>query len=963
LPIPTTLSLYLEKRLRHAVSFFSLLFLAIFPVVLHSQDFSYMRYEMKDGLPSSTIYDVTQDKNGFIWLATENGLCRFDGKQFKTYSTKNGLPDNAVLIVEADTTGRVYFAPFTHVPYVIYHDSIYKIRVAEKHARDLSDLSNIARYGDLIIAETKTSYLINQKDSIIPYSDVVPGFLPEFRLLLHGDRFYDIGTRNDSMFLVKNGKIVRIDTFDKKTSNAPYYLSTGERIPLRGFTPRGGQLINSRYFYYIERDKITMKDMSDGTILWEVEVPKATRVFIDNEKNTWVSTLGNGLYRFPSTEFRHITLEKATQINSLEKKGETLLVGGEQSTIIHLSVNQKKQEISSADYSGFLAQSLNPIAQSTKFNRVMKMLKKSDTLYIGADGFLLRKTPADTRFCRIFPVKDIDTCDRQLLVCTGTGVMLVNASTLSIDDTLLTGRTTCGVVFNGGYYIGSLGGFIRIDRKTRVITSLVDLHPSLKSRITALRKGNDNDLWIATSGGGLLQYKNGKIVNTFNESSGLNSDICSGLFIDGPNIWVGTNKGLNKIDLSHSSPKIISFTTANGLVSDFISTIFVDSTNVYAGSVSGLTYFNKEIESTPSVCLLHIMQVSQGNQVLRLDASYVFPHSALNIKIDFTAISFKSAGDNIYYYKLDGLDTGWLNTTNTFVNYATLPPGDYTFTIRAVNKFGVESETKTIRIVITPPWWQTWWFITLAGIGFATAVFFIYRRNINAIKKREKTRRINEAKLAALEQQALQAQMNPHFIFNCLNSIQSFILDFDAEGANEYLSAFASMIRQTLDNSSHPLISIADETRYLDTYLQLEKLRFREKFNYRIQVAEEIDTFGTWIPGMLLQPYVENSLRHGIQHRSDNNGVISIEINTYEQGGLICLISDNGVGRKRAEEIKSKRHIEYQSKGTSISSKRVNAINNQFHTNIHISTSDIHDSNGEVAGTLVSIIIPELRKP
>lgn len=244
----------------------------------------------------------------------------------------------------------------------------------------------------------------------------------------------------------------------------------------------------------------------------------------------------------------------------------------------------------------------------------------------------------------------------------------------------------------------------------------------------------------------------------------------------------------------------------------------------------------------------------------------------------------------------------------------------------------------------------------------AAIVYFIYWFNIRSIRKREENKRVMEAKFAALEQQALQAQMNPHFIFNCLNSIQSFIIDLDVEGANKYLSVFASMIRQTLENSSHLLISFSNELKYLDTYLQLEKLRFKDKFNYFIEIDEKIDQYDTLIPGMLLQPYIENSLRHGIQHRKDNEGLISLHIKSDNNKGLVCAIQDNGVGRKKSGEMKSVQHIEYQSRGTFINEKRVLAINNQFNTNIRVLTEDILNADGSVGGTLVKLFIPSFPK-
>jgi LytS/YehU family sensor histidine kinase len=247
-------------------------------------------------------------------------------------------------------------------------------------------------------------------------------------------------------------------------------------------------------------------------------------------------------------------------------------------------------------------------------------------------------------------------------------------------------------------------------------------------------------------------------------------------------------------------------------------------------------------------------------------------------------------------------------------------------------------------------------------MAIGLVILLIYRYNIRSIKKKEEVKREFEARFAALEQKALQAQMNPHFIFNALNSIQTFILNLDAEGANNYLTNFASLIRQTLENSMQPLISLTSELKYLEIYLGLEKLRFRNKFEYTIHVDETIDQNNTLLPGMLLQPYIENSIRHGIQHRSDNKGLISLAVSRSADHSVIYMITDNGIGRKKAEELKSLKHIEYRSRGISINEKRIAAINSQFKSNIHVTITDITDESGTVTGTSVIIHIPYLHK-
>jgi ligand-binding sensor domain-containing protein len=933
----------------------------------YGQGYSYTHYDEKDGLPSSTVYGITQDINGFIWFATENGLTRFDGKNFKTYTTRDGLRDNAVMYVLASKSGKLYFGPFTHPPSYILNDSIHQLKIAPQDVVPLSIAGTLYQQGNRVVAtiEGIYGYAFFENDTAVRIQDLYPGLPDRIGIRAASDSMLTVSNYSDMYFVnTKTGVIRhRVDT------GFAFYIDTtmmfiGHYREKYNLKTAYNETLGRKWHYFIVKDYIYLLDLVTLQIKHTLHIPRATRVFMDSEDNIWVATNGDGVYRFPSLAFNYTRFAKPSNevFSIIEHNGE-IWASSNFSIVRRLKQKDTLHLMGSNDYSSYLERSMNLMSNTSASNRILRLFARGDTLYMICDAFLLKANPGNKiQFSPIFPCKDMDTTGGKLLISTGTGAMILDAKTLAIEDTLLRQRTTTCAVYNGQYYIGTLGGLVKINPVDKSQTWLYSRHPGLKNRIISIRKGWDNDLWVATSGSGLIHLKNDKVIGIIDGRSGLTSDICTSLYIDHDTVWVGTNAGLNRISFKNATPDIMWFSTSNGLVSNFINCIYTKGNIVYVGSNDGIIYFNKNESGSESICKLHITGISQGNKLLRIDSAYTFPFDALNIKIDFTAISFKSAGNNTYYYKLVGLDSGWNSTTNTFVNFPTLPDGEYTLLIRAVNKFGVESETKSIRIIITPPWWQTWWFISLAGIAFATIVFFIYRRNIDAIKRREKIKRSNETRLAALEQQALQAQMNPHFIFNCLNSIQAFILDFDAEGANQYLTAFASMIRQTLDISSHPLISVADEVRYLDTYLQLEKLRFREKFNYRIQVAEEIDTFGTWIPGMLLQPFIENALRHGIQHRTDNEGMIVLEIKPEEKAGIACMISDNGIGRKRAEEIKSRQHIEYQSKGTFISQKRVNAINSQFNTTIRIETEDIVDEEGSIEGTVVKIIIPELRK-
>lgn len=225
------------------------------------------------------------------------------------------------------------------------------------------------------------------------------------------------------------------------------------------------------------------------------------------------------------------------------------------------------------------------------------------------------------------------------------------------------------------------------------------------------------------------------------------------------------------------------------------------------------------------------------------------------------------------------------------------------------------------------------------------------------IKEKEiETTRLKN-RMTELEQMALRAQMNPHFIFNSLNSVQHFVMNKDVEGVNKYLGAFANLIRQTLDNSGRQFISLEEEIKYLDTYLSLEKMKSNNRFNYTIIISENIDRTATFIPGMILQPFVENSIRHGVSHKEKNDGFITISIS--KNGKLVCQVEDNGIGRKKAGEIKlTGEGAEYESRGMMITMKRIDTFNKIYGIAISARVEDVLAASGSVSGTRVIVDFP-----
>ena len=306
-----------------------------------------------------------------------------------------------------------------------------------------------------------------------------------------------------------------------------------------------------------------------------------------------------------------------------------------------------------------------------------------------------------------------------------------------------------------------------------------------------------------------------------------------------------------------------------------------------------------------------------------------------------------------YQFKLDGLDKSWsVLTDRTEVQYGNLPHGNYTFKVKARNGDGYWSNEFHYPFIIRPPWWHTWWAYAVFAVLGAGVIYALFRYRLNKIRKQHEIKQ----KTAELEMQVLRAQMNPHFIFNSLNSINLFILENNKLQASEYLSKFSRLVRLILNNSQKSFIPLDRELEALRLYLELESLRFEQRFNYKIIVDNSIDTTLVKVPPLIIQPYAENAIWHGLMHKKEEG---NLDIELYQEGNtLFCKIVDNGIGRKKATAFKNNKGSTTESVGMRITGDRIAILQDQKQNNTYISVIDVVLPNGSSGGTEVLLKIP-----
>lgn len=259
-----------------------------------------------------------------------------------------------------------------------------------------------------------------------------------------------------------------------------------------------------------------------------------------------------------------------------------------------------------------------------------------------------------------------------------------------------------------------------------------------------------------------------------------------------------------------------------------------------------------------------------------------------------------------------------------------------------------------IEFNVKKAFWNEWWFYLLTLLLISTLLRYLFKHRVNKIKERERKAVELNKNLLNLKLKALRAQMDPHFTFNVLNSIQHYISDKDELSSNKYLTKFSRLVRAVLNNSEETLIPLSDEIKALELYIDLEAMRCDESFNYEISIENGIDLHKIKIPSMLLQPYVENAIKHGVLPL-EKGGKIKIEI--LKVGEILkCVIEDNGIGRKKSNELRGNEG--HKSFGTTITQKRLALISELYGSVLSEKTSDLLDKSGKNLGTRVEIGIP-----
>jgi len=465
----------------------------------------------------------------------------------------------------------------------------------------------------------------------------------------------------------------------------------------------------------------------------------------------------------------------------------------------------------------------------------------------------------------------------------------------------------------------------------------------------------NNQLICGTVENGVLFFDNNQFITQLSKKEGLKSNTIKKLLINDDLLYILTNLGIQVYSLQERA--FLGLGTAEGMVNKGITNFDVSNDKLWL--LEKHSYYSVDlsaIQSENSIAKLHIDSVVVNDSVINTHIKNKFKYNENAVSFYFDYRDIESKTETKIQYQLEGFNNDWktISSSENKIEYQSLPVGEYTFTIKAVYR-NQESASFLYSFEILPPYWQQWWFYLLIGFSTALVITIIALYRIQIIRKKNQQKlKHQEIEKNAINAQlkALRAQMNPHFIFNVINSIQDLVLQQETIKSYDYLVVFSKLVRNTLDYSEREFISLKEEIAFLEVYLSLEKLRFKDDFKYMINCKSDKIIL---IPSLIIQPFIENAIKHGLLHKA---GEKTLTVNFIVKEQLICEIIDNGVGREESEKIKKAQNRRHHSFSTQAIKERMQMLSTQYSTEVNYQIIDLKKENGEALGTKVVINLP-----
>ncbi|MFN7044960.1 MAG: histidine kinase [Flavobacterium sp.] len=927
----------------------------------------YYNIDKVNGLPSNSVYDIFQDSKGFMWFATGKGLCRYDGGVFKTYTSDSQTSKSGSCISE-DRFGRIWYCNFDG--YLYY--------VEDGELKNLPQKESVGymKYGiikdQLFLIQSKSVVVYDLKTLQLVYSYPISEKYIR-AAFISNSKFYFIGEDIYEIDYPKKIKILPLTEDFRETLEVPIVQELNDvffivsKFSNYYYTYEENQLSKKKFnssFDFIQNLAIIDNSLwlctPNGIIKYEDE--KATTyfsdfnvsyIFKDKQQNYWISTLNSGLLFIQDFKNNFIPLfPKPTIFSHYE---DQLLIGTENDLIFGLQLkdlsvktvyknnsnhpinqiigNEKDKNIYFTSSKFKFLNSKNVVTKEKSI--AVKDIKKIDETYYSF---------AASGLCGLFKVSDKKS------IWDNIHQKNLNTSNNFNESILLksNGKSTTYNPFNKSIYFATNVGLKCVN--TNAITEITFENKPLF--ITNLQSYKDLVFGLSTNEELYKIDSKNKVTQISIFKKHLKERFTK-FKIQENSIFIFTTHGIVEYDLVKNSYRKILPLTNDLEVTDVV----IIKDKIYFATSKGIIVKNKFKNKEFAKPELIINEIRVNGALEKEKNLSELEYNQNDISVNFSVLSFIPNEKKSVLYKINDGNWNRLDEDNKNLILSSLSPGNYELFLKIDVNYN--SPIKKINFKINKPFWLNTFFLLYMSLIFIALLYTFYKYQIQKIEKKNQLlldkvnleKNLNQSKL-----KAIKSQMNPHFFYNALNTIQSFILSNDKKQAVSYLSKFSTLTRTILEMSEKENITLSEEIKTLGLYLDIEKSRFDDDFSYEINIGYGIDIENIKIPSMLLQPYVENAVKHGLLHKKGEKK-LNIDFE-HIFDSLKITIDDNGIGRQKSAELNAIKNKDHLSFATEAMQNRIELLNQYKQKNIAINFEDKLNKNAQSLGTKVIIEIP-----
>ena len=958
------------------------------------------------GLPHNRVFNILVDEERrVLWLGTAMGVSRLDPATGKTtnykfdYENPNSIADNMVAHMHQDRSGNIWAGCFSH-GLSLYQEETDDFKNFYFEIPEIDSLRQI--YPTVNESRVNSFQYIRQdvrNDDLFWLG--TPLGLVRFDLSSESFHWPFMEAPSKTNYLLKS--VTRIYPFEKELlvgtwgKTYIYNITTGKIDLIHSITEEGTELEYVTNMYKRPEGDIRIS-YSNGLLSYDMEnkqvlgawadKPKLKKYFgiryIDSEKRVWArSSLTTVLYD-PLKQITKNYSSPALAFNSPKvfKKWDenTLILLNSKPDSYHLF------NLNSHKWSSFPLVSKNIDWTKVNWNDLVKLddhrcllLNETEIYQLDTRNHTLQLYEVETGHNKPGFLKAIvDSRNYLWLGTQRVGLFRIDLSTGKtehyIEELNSTSSTSLYTYITDLYEDKSRKIWIRLARSYAIYDPKSD-----QFQVFSHHQESDNTfryienfaeapfgaVWIASMDEGIGRTDENRLQEGIVQKLSVEDGLLSNQIIQmalgkDERLWLLTQKGLSIFD-----PENLVFNNYTWdwgiLKSDFFVPLS-DGQIALALRQGGIGILDpKRFHSERAIPKPYITRITVKDSVIyeggnRINLSEIDIKSGRDLlSFEFSALGYSEPKQ--FAYQLEGFDPEWVKTAgHSSASYSNLRPGQYIFRLQVKQLGGDWSEEAVLEVYLVPKWWETSWFQVIMAALLLFLGFRIYKWRVGNVKRKERIKAAYQRKLDEVEMQALRSQMNPHFLFNSLNSIQHYIIKNKQHEAVDYLGRFSRLVRLILQNSRSKMVPLADELEALQLYMELESLRFKVKFDHEIDISPSINPATMEIPPMLMQPFVENAIWHGIQHKGEKGNIL-VKIDRDEDQ-LICSIQDDGIGREAAKQFKRKSKKRHRSMGLKITKDRLEMLNHDQEGVASFTIVDLYDESQQAKGTKVVFRLP-----